>query len=128
MTGAGANPAPFIFSGAVYFMKQGKFDLTIWHKLGIYFGMAMVTVGGFMYIPTYVHHKLQVEKRVREQGSPVWLELNNLEKRKRYFDECRSMPKLEGDISDVTCLSEANSLFPNRNWKEVAAMNMKEGV
>lgn len=110
-------------------MQQNKiFDLTGWHKFGIYVGLFMIIVGGLMYIPTYVHHKLEAEKFTREQGSPIWLEMDNLRKRKAYFDECRSMPKMEGDIKDITCLSEAASLFPNRNWKEVAADNMQKGL
>lgn len=106
-------------------MTRSKFDLTIWHKLGIYFGLLLIIIGGLMYIPTYVHNKLQAEKHAKEQGNPVWLEMDNIRKRKAYFDGCRTMPKLEGDIPNITCLGEANSLYPDRNWKQVAADNLK---
>lgn len=109
-------------------MTKRYFDFTIWHKLGIYFGLFLIVIGVLMSIPDRVHHMLETEKRAKEQGSPVWLEYNNLKKRKAYFDECRGMPPLDGDIENATCLSEAASLFPDRNWKQVAEENMKKGL
>lgn len=105
---------------------KNKLDLTIWHRLGIYIGLLMICVGFLMFLPTLASKKIDREHYARTQGSPIWLEHDNNVRRANYFWECNKMPPLPGDIEKLTCAGEAASLFPNRNWKQIAEDNMKK--
>jgi hypothetical protein len=108
-------------------MRNNKFDLTGWHKLGIYFGLFLIIVGGLMYLPDLAHYQINKAHFAKTKGSAVWLEHDNNMRRTQYYGECRQMPKLVGDAPE-TCAGEAFSLFPDRNWKLVAEENMKKGL
>jgi hypothetical protein len=100
---------------------------TKWHRVGLYLAMLMVCMCLISYIPKIVHRKLSADQFAHTQGNPVWLERNNNMARGNYLAECKTMPKLEGD-SPLTCAGEAFSLFPDRNWKQVAEENMKKDL
>jgi len=106
-------------------VKARVFDLTVWHRIGLYIGALMICVGIAMSLPQMAGKKIDRDHFAHTQGSPIWLERDNNVRRGLYFNECIKMPGIQGDIPRVTCAGEANSLYPDRNWKKVAEENMK---
>lgn len=84
-----------------------------------YFGPKLVTA--------WADERIAAAEEHRRNTSPVYLEHENQFKRSRYFMECKSMPASDVDGPD-TCVTEAFSLFPDRNWKKIAADNAAKGL
>lgn len=78
-------------------------------------------------ISKWADQKIEAAEQHRRVTSPVYLEHDNQFKRNRYFMECKSMPAADVDGPD-TCVTEAFSLFPDRDWKKIAADNAAKGL
>lgn len=79
------------------------------------------------FITQWADQRMEATEQHRRMTSPVWLEHDNIQRRGRHFAECKEMPPLPGD-GPYTCAEEAFSLFPNRNWKKIAADNAAKGL
>ena len=82
---------------------------------------------GPKYITRWADARIAAAEEHRRNTSPVYLEHENQFKRSRHFMECKSMPASDVDGPD-TCVTEAFSLYPDRNWKKIAADNAAKGL